>query len=157
MPRPKIDVNTQLLKNTIDDAENDRSFSSLNELYEFVAEVLDVSKSVVMLRIKELGIPLKTKPGKRGRPAGTASSAKTKPTTTTTVSSNPIWDSLVESFAEFGLPIEKASDLLTLRTNTAQQNKAINRAWNLFRDLYDCPGPKRTDPNHPAFKPTVQG
>jgi 23S rRNA-/tRNA-specific pseudouridylate synthase len=162
MGRPKIDVDETVLRNTIADSEAEQTFSSLNALYDFVADVLDVSKSVVMLRIKELGIQVKTQPGKRGRPPAATketSEAKSKPTEAKTAApaGNEIWDAIVLCFEDRGISVEKPSDLLTLRGNTQKQNKDVNLAWNDFRDMYDCPGPKRNDPNHPTFKAAVNG
>lgn len=70
MARTKIEVDKSQLVNVITQLENAKKFSNRNALYSEVAGKMDISPSVVMLRVKEFDIQLKTPKGKRGRQKG---------------------------------------------------------------------------------------
>lgn len=74
MPKVPVKVDSRLLKKSIETAESDGPMPTQSGLWKRVAEIYNgqtegkkISHSVVMLRVKEWGIPVKTKPGKRGR------------------------------------------------------------------------------------------
>lgn len=76
MPRIKKEVDEYILKMSVEEAEKDGEFSNLSNLWQAVANIYNqkvvdsksqITDSVAMLRVKELKINYKTKPGKRGR------------------------------------------------------------------------------------------
>lgn len=85
MARTAVKVNREALEDAIKQAESGKTYSTLGELWETVASIYNsnvkssvstdanvktakpLTASVVMLRVKEWGIPIKTKPGKKGR------------------------------------------------------------------------------------------
>lgn len=70
MARTKVAVNRQELEKCIRDAERTGPLQNRSELYRAVGEKLGLTPSVVMLRIDEFSIELKTPKGKKGRQAG---------------------------------------------------------------------------------------
>lgn len=96
MKKP-IKVDLKLLKQVVAEVENSQEFTNLTSLYECVAKQYNgrlqdivlaskgaangamfppITHSVVKLRIKEFGIKIKTKAGKRGRPMGSSNDTK---------------------------------------------------------------------------------
>lgn len=74
MPRVKIPVDPQKLKLEIDQLENQQQFQNRSELFAALAATdwakrLNLTPSVIYLRVNEFGINLKTPLGKKGNPA----------------------------------------------------------------------------------------
>ena len=101
MARTKKKVDIPLLKRIIKEVEGAETFSNLNTFYQAVTDRYngmlrdikmganingkmvedmfpEVTSSVIMLRIKEFGIRIKTTAGQRGRPTGTKSTNPVK-------------------------------------------------------------------------------
>jgi hypothetical protein len=72
MPRVRIEVDKSELVNAINRVEAIQKFSTRQDLAQAVSDYMniDVSPSVVLLRIKEFGIEPKTPKGQRGRRKG---------------------------------------------------------------------------------------
>ena len=71
MGRTKVVLDKHELVSVINQLENEHKFSNRSELFKAVADQLpNVSASVVLLRVKEFNIALKTPKGQRGRPKG---------------------------------------------------------------------------------------
>lgn len=70
MARRKIEVSKVELAGVIGDIESEQVFSTRNDLANAVSAKMDISPSIVLLRIKEFGLQPKTPKGKRGRQPG---------------------------------------------------------------------------------------
>jgi hypothetical protein len=79
MPRIKKTIDEYVLKQSLIEAESEGGFDNLNKLWTAVSEIYNlkileesnrITPSIAMLRVKELKLEFKTKPGKRGRAKG---------------------------------------------------------------------------------------
>lgn len=70
MPRPKIDIDLDKLKESIAKAEANQLFPNRNKLFEFVAKEFGCAAIIIRNRVLEHNIPLVTLLGKRGRSPG---------------------------------------------------------------------------------------
>jgi len=85
MARTKISVNAAELGNAIAQLEGSQKFSNRSALFDALAETSyaknhnpPLSRSVLISRAKEFGIPMQTPPGKPGRPKGSVSKKRTE-------------------------------------------------------------------------------
>lgn len=70
MARPAIVVDENKLRQIIGDCETKKQYTTRNELWQDVAAVYGASPAWVYLRVEELGIPVKTPKGRKGRQKG---------------------------------------------------------------------------------------
>lgn len=78
MGRVKIEIDKSALVAVINKLESAKKFDNRSQLFNAVSEEMNISASLVMLRIKEFNIELKTPVGKRGRAKGTVISDSQK-------------------------------------------------------------------------------
>ena len=103
MGRKTIEINLDMLRETIQAVEASGPLGNLSALYTQVSELLisrgevNANPQLVMLRINKLGIPVKTQKGKRGRQPGHVVDLGTIPSRGRRKMSDPNYNALLAS------------------------------------------------------------
>ena len=101
MGRKTIEINLDLLKESISLVEANGPLANLSALYQQVSDVMvskgeaHVNPQLVMLRINKLNIPVKTQKGKRGRQPGQKLDLGTVPTRNGRLMQDEIYQALL--------------------------------------------------------------
>ena len=123
--RPKVDLDIVALKNTLSDAEAERTWSSRSELFKYVGEIFDVSWSTVAGRVKDNQIELKTPVGTRGRKKGSGSNLPNMAIN---------YRKFFRPFLENGVTVTKLYDLCVTEDKSEDLRKLIKKAWTRVRN-----------------------
>lgn len=129
MARKKMHLDRDKLVNAIQQVEDaDDAPDSLSNLYKRVADIMDVPLGVVIGRIKDYEISLKTPMGKKGRPCRTV---EAKPTLDFT------------PFEKRGIIVNSLGDLLTSSLRDEDENNKRRLAWYEIRQSEGLPAPPK--------------
>ncbi len=136
--RPRTFDDRELFVNTIEDAENDQTFDTQSALFKLIAELLEIPVHTVANRVREWNVVLKTKPGKRGRPAGSVNTInRVVKEREASPEDGPDLSELLAAFAP--LKPKCTRDMIASADKTREQNVAIKQAWSTLREMLDCP------------------